>query len=407
MPSSDVIVVGPAVAGGAVANALGCAGVRTLLLEKVSREVHSTRGDLLHPPTLRLLEPWGVLTALHADGALPITELAVSHAQRGLIARFPTQAAGDGPAGRTIAVPHDHIEAVLFDCATRWPSVKTQRCVVTGLLRDDSGRVRGVRARTPGTSEELTFEGRLIVGCDGSQSLVRSELGIEADPKPYDHEQIIIGGEGPTELPAALHWYVDDIGSLCVVSRPRGGFRILLTLPLGARGDLLRKPDPTLHEYVVGRFPALAPLRFGKANAHLYRLVRYVTDRFWAPGAVLVGDAAHATHPAGATGMSLAISGAARLVEHVAPLLLSGAPDVDIDEALAAYEAERHPAAIAAVEANHVQALRIWQSDLFRDPDAYARAIDPSASWGAAGAGWGTDPAALSLLRPPSPVGQP
>src|SRR5687768_13944113 len=96
---SDVIVVGGAVAGGAVANAFGNTGVRTLLLEKVTREVHSTRGDLLHPPTLALLEPWGVLAALHADGALPITELAVSHPQRGRIATFPIRAAGEGSAG--------------------------------------------------------------------------------------------------------------------------------------------------------------------------------------------------------------------------------------------------------------------------------------------------------------------
>src|SRR5919202_1890926 len=150
MEDADVLVVGGAVAGGALANALGSRGVSTLVIEKVSREVHSTRGDLLHPPTLRLLEPWGVLAALHADGALPITELAVSHARRGLIARFPIPAPGDGPAGRTIAVPHDRIEAVLFECAARWPSVTTQRCVVTGLLRDDAGRVKGVRARTPG-----------------------------------------------------------------------------------------------------------------------------------------------------------------------------------------------------------------------------------------------------------------
>src|ERR687884_1919049 len=93
---ADVIVVGGAVAGAALANALGSRGVSTLIVEKVSREVHSTRGDLLHPPTLRLLDGWGVLQALHADGALPITELAVSHAQRGLIARFDVPAAGDG-----------------------------------------------------------------------------------------------------------------------------------------------------------------------------------------------------------------------------------------------------------------------------------------------------------------------
>jgi 2-polyprenyl-6-methoxyphenol hydroxylase-like FAD-dependent oxidoreductase len=329
---------------------------------------------------------------LHADGALPITELAVSHAQRGLIARFDVPAAGDGPAGRTLAVPHDRIEAVLWECAQGRDSVRTERAQVSSLLRDAStGRVNGVRLR-----DGQTRHARLVVGCDGAQSLVRRSLDIGADQQPYEHEQVIIGGVGRTELPAALHWYLDDQGALAVASRPRGEFRILLTLRLGQRGDLLKLPDPALRQYVLGRFPMLDALRFGKEDAHVYRLARHVAQRFWAPGVALVGDSAHATHPAGATGMSLAISGAARLADLVSPALLQGGPPEEIDAALAAYDTQRRPAAWAAIEHNHQQALRIWQSDLFRDPDAYAQAINPNAGWGVSGAGWGQDPAALA-----------
>jgi 2-polyprenyl-6-methoxyphenol hydroxylase-like FAD-dependent oxidoreductase len=388
---AHVIVVGGAVAGGAVANALGSRGVPTLVIEKVSREVHSTRGDLLHPPTLRLLDAWGVLQALHADGALPITELAVSHAQRGLIARFDVPAANDGPAGRTLAVPHDRIEAVLWECAQRHQSVRTERAQVADLLRDANGRVNGVRLR-----DGQTRVASLVVGCDGAQSLVRRTLNIGADQHPYTHEQVIIGGSGKTELPAALHWYLDEHGALAVASRPRRAFRILLTMRLGQRGDLLKLPDPALREYVLGRFPMLDSLQFGKDDAHVYRLARHVAERFWAPGVALVGDSAHATHPAGATGMSLAISGAARLADLLSPVLQADSPPDQIDAALAAYDAERRPAATAAIEHNHEQALRIWQSDLFLDPDAYAQAINPRAGWGVSGAGWGQDPAALA-----------
>lgn len=394
---ADVIVVGGAVAGGALANALGQAGVRTLLVEKVSREVHSTRGDLVHPPTLRILDRWGVLEALHADGALPLTELAVSHPARGIVARFPIQASGEGPASRTVAVPHDRIEAVLYECASRWPSVRIERGTVTGLVKDTQGRVEGVTARLHGSSEERPLRARVVVGCDGTQSLVRRQLGINTDLQPYDHEQVIIGGAGPTELPAALHWYVDDIGALAVASRPGGRFRILLTLQLGRRGDLLKQPDPALHDYVTNRFPQLKPLRFGKADAHLYRLSRHVAERFWAPGAAIVGDSAHATHPAGATGMSLAISGAARFAEIVVPALQENESHATVDAALEAYDADRRPKAAAAIASNHQQALRLWQSDLYRDPDAYARAVDPNSTWGANGVGWGQDPAALQL----------
>ena len=392
---ADVIIVGGAIAGGALANALGSQGIETLLIEKVSREVHSTRGDLLHPPTLRILDSWGVLAGLHADGSLPITELAVSERHRGLIARFPLPAVDDGPAGRTIAVPHDRIEAVLYETAQRWPSVRSQRGTVTALVQDASGRVSGVRCRLPGSNEEVEYQARAVAGCDGSQSLVRKQLGIQAVQEAYQHEQVIIAASGPTELPAALHWHVDDEGALCVVSRPRQQCRILLTLPLGARGDLLRQPDPALHDYIAGRFPMLSGLGVEKANAYVYRLGKHLADSFWAPGVALVGDAAHATHPAGATGMSLAISGAGVLAGLLATVLKAGGTVAEIDAALRAYDERRRPAARQAVEANHAQALRIWQSELFRNPDAYAAAINPSSGWGAGGAGWGQDPAAL------------
>jgi len=392
----DVIIVGGAIAGGALANALGSRGIPTLLVEKVSREVHSTRGDLMHPPTLRILDGWGVLDALHRDGALPITELAVSAADRGLVARFPIDAAGPGAAGRTIAVPHDRIETVLFTCAAAWPSVRTVRGVVAGLTRDARGRVSGVRYRPSDSGDEVEVRARLVVGCDGSRSLVRRSLGIAVDEVQYEHEQVIIAGSGPTELPAALHWYLDEIGALCVVNRPRDASRILLTFKLGQRGDVLKRPDPALHEHVAARFPALDPLRFGKSDAYLYRLSRQIAQAFAAPGAALVGDAAHTTHPAGATGMSLAISGAARLAELACPALEGGSDD-DLDATLMAYDAERRPAAALAVAANHAQAERLWGGDLHRDPDAYAAAVDPRAAWGAGGAGWGRDPAALAL----------
>jgi len=392
---ADVIIVGGAIAGAALANALGQAGVDTILLKKVSREVHSTRGDLLHPPTLRLLDGLGVLQALRDDGALPITELGLSD-RDGLIARYPILAADDGPAGRTLAVPHDRIEAVLYACAERRASVRCIRGTALGLLRED-GRVSGVAFRAHASSERRDLRARVVVGCDGTPSLVRRELGISAEQHPYDHEQVLVAGEGETELPAALHWYVDDIGPLAVASRPRHCLRLLMVFPLGRRGDLLRRPDPALHDYVDARFPRLRGLRFGRADAHVYRVFRHVADRFWAPGAALVGDSAHTTHPAGATGMSLAITGAQRLAAALAPALASGTA-AQIDAVLEAYDAERRPAAVAAVASNHQQALKLWQSDLYRDPKAYAKAVDPTGSWGAGGAGWGQDPAALSLV---------
>lgn len=390
----DVIIVGGAVAGAGLGNALGWYGVKTLVLEKATREIHSARGDLLHPPTLKMLEKWGVLEAMHADGTIPLTELAVTDSRRGMVGRFPVRQTGDGPADRTIAIPHDRIETVFYNKMADWPSVKVKRGTVTGLLKDDDGRVSGVRYRPHDSGEEIDVRARVVVGADGARSIVRRSVGIEAPQQPYEHEQIIISGEGRTEV-QGLHWFIDEKGAISLIPRPRGAFRILLTMRLGERGDLLKRPDRALKEYLVGRFPELADLDIRKENAHVYRLAMSIADRFWAPGVALVGDSAQTTHPAGATGMNQAITEAAKLADLIAPILLSGGSTRKVDEALERYDAERRPAAKAAVSANHEQALRLWQSDLHKDPDAYARAVDPTSSWGAGGAGWGQDPAAL------------
>ena len=392
------IVVGAAVGGCALANALGQAGIPTLVLEKGAERDNSTRGDILHPPTLAFLERWGVLGPLHADGSLPMTTIAVTSAELGRLAEYLVKRASDGPAGQSIAVPHDRIEAVMKDVASRWPSVEIEHANVLGLLRDERGRVSGVRARTAGGERE--YRAPLVVGCDGGQSLVRRELGIQAERLPYDHEFLYIAADGPTDPPGAMHFAFDRKGCILIASRPNDRMRIAVYFKVGTRGDLLRRPDPAPYEYVVGRFPFLAGARFGRDNAHLYPLMRQFAERYWAPGAALVGDSAHVTHPAGATGMNLAISGAARLAEMVGPHLLDDPTtpaQLDaLDEALAAYDAERRPAATEAIERNHQQALRIWPPNPHDDPYGLADAFNPDRGWGAGGAGWGQNPAALA-----------
>ena len=173
-----VIVVGAAVAGGAVANALGMLGVDTLVLEKGFERENSARGDFLHPPTLRFLERWGVLDGLSRGRGAADRYLAVSHRTLGRLATYDVRAQGEGPAGRTIAVPHDRIEAVMKETAETRPNVRSQRATVDRAAARGRAGGRGAGAARGRGSRAA---GPLVVGCDGGMSLVRRELGIESD----------------------------------------------------------------------------------------------------------------------------------------------------------------------------------------------------------------------------------
>jgi 2-polyprenyl-6-methoxyphenol hydroxylase-like FAD-dependent oxidoreductase len=393
----DVIIVGGAVAGASAANALGQLGVRTLVIEKGLRHDTSTRGDVLHPPSLRFLDRWEVLDALHRDGTVPIRWLAVSQREMGRLATYPIPPQGEGPAGRTIAAPHDRIERVLLDCAAARTSVAVEETTVTGLVHDEDGRVCGVRARA--RDLETVVRAPLVLGCDGGWSLVRREMGVGAHHEPYSHELLYIAADGDTDPPHAMHYHLAD-RVFMVASRPRNAMRIAIRFERGERGDLLKRGDSALREFVVSRVPPLAAARFDRDNVHLYPLIRLLAHRFSAPGVALVGDAAHSTHPTGSTGMTLAICGAARLTEEVGPVLLDGVSTPGglrrLDQALDRYDAERRPAAAAALEANHRQALRLWGRDAHLDPRAHAQAVNPASGWGASHTVWGADPAGLA-----------
>lgn len=371
MNDADVIVVGGAVAGGAMANALGQRGVRTIVVEKVSREVHSSRGDVLQPETLEILDGWGVLAAFHREGVQPITEIRIYHRASGFLFAFPVSVKNDGPAGKTIAMPHDRIEALLFEGSLHWPAVEAVRGTVTGVLWDDAGRAVGVRARPPRAEAEIELRARLVIGCDGGRSLVRRELGIAADSHPYDLDIIVIAGNGYTETPQSIQWHADEGGQISVVPRPHGEFRFLLSRPAGHAAELMKLPDPGLYDYIIGRFPALAGLRFGRDGASLYKVGRQIAERYWAPGAALVGDAAHTTHPAGGSGMNLAIVAAERLAGEVAPEFLTGGSDEAIDAALQRYDAERRPTSTATIMTSDDRVVRA-SAAAWATPESYA-----------------------------------
>jgi 2-polyprenyl-6-methoxyphenol hydroxylase-like FAD-dependent oxidoreductase len=81
--------------------------------------------------------------------------------------------------------------------------------------------------------------------------------------------------------------------------------------------------------------------------------------RWWAPGVLLIGDAAHPMSPVGGQGINMALRDAVVAANHLVPVLRDdGDPDA-LDRAAAAVEAERTP------EIVHIQALQTRRGKRF------------------------------------------
>jgi len=332
----DVLVAGAGVGGAALAVALARQyPLRILVAEGRSGPGNVNRGDSLLPTVTGHLAQWGVLERAVAAGARAISSMEVFHHRAGMImeARLET------PKHPYLVLPHSDIERVLAEAALATSRVEIcyNRRVV-GLI-EEGGRVCGAMLSN-GAGDPEPVRARLVVGADGSSSMVREHLGIAFHRHPYNHGFFVIDFERPAQYRDAMRVELHPAGGILVVP---GHDRIALAA-------LVRKDEEAIFrhgsveekaERLRRRSPLLAGCNAYPKNAHLYTLARAHAERYVARGAVLMGDSAHVTNPTAGQGMTMAVQDAAELTSRLGPVLADGRAGAALDAPLAAYEQER------------------------------------------------------------------
>lgn len=314
-----VAIVGAGPAGSATAICLRRLGVRVTLLERAEFPRDKVCGDGCTPRTLWMLERLGV-TDLPATEAAPVTRFHLaSPGGHSLVGVLPPEIFG----GRAAVVPRMTLDAAIARVAVESGAELRESTPVTGIERDADGVTVALRGRDP-----LRVD--LVVGADGSPSVVRKALG--APRFPPEHAGVAVrcyygGLDLPNPDAFTLIWERDLLPAYGWIFPLPGG---RANVGLGLRADHLAKSPRKLRE-LLDDFCESPRVRAELAGGERISPVRghnlpagsfaehLVFDR-----ALLVGDAAGFINPLTGEGIEFALESGELVAETLAEAVQTG-----------------------------------------------------------------------------------
>lgn len=287
---------------------LARAGIEVLVVEKHADFLRDFRGDTIHPSTLEVMEELGLLERLLT---LPHQKVPRINGQVGHLTLTVADFSSLSTKCRFVAfMPQWDFLNFLAREGARYSGfhLRMQTEVTDLLLEGD--RVVGVRATTP--DGPLDVRATLTVGADGRHSLVRSRAGLSVEEfgAPMDVLWFRLSRrQGDPEDPMGRF----DTGRIFVMLNRGEYWQCGFVIPKGSRAQLQAKGLPAFRSAVAAVAPFVADRVVELQDWEAIKLLTVQVDRlrrWFRPGLLCIGDAAHAMSPVGGVGINLAIQDA-------------------------------------------------------------------------------------------------
>jgi 2-polyprenyl-6-methoxyphenol hydroxylase-like FAD-dependent oxidoreductase len=306
---------------------LARAGVAVIVLEKHGDFLRDFRGDTIHPSTLELLHELGILEEF----------LRLPHQRMYRMALMINDV-------EVVALDFSHLSTRCKYTAfmPQWDflnflAVRAKRYATFQLLMnteaigtiEKSGRIVGVEAKT--AEGDLNIYADLVVGADGRTSILRERAGMEIEDVgvPIDQlwfrvsktandlEPFLVRIKGEKRLVMLDRGEYYQCGSII----RKGTFEEIKGRGLAAFREEIVSVAPFLRD-AIGEIDDWEKVKLLTVQVNRLR-------RWYRPGLLFIGDAAHAMSPVGGIGINLAIQDAVASANLLADRLLKGTCEID------------------------------------------------------------------------------
>jgi 2-polyprenyl-6-methoxyphenol hydroxylase-like FAD-dependent oxidoreductase len=315
-------ITGGGPAGMMLGYLLARAGVDVVVLEKHADFLRDFRGDTIHPSTLELMHELGLL-----DAFLQLPHYKVEHLSgdigdvRVTVADFTRLSS---TCKYLMFMPQWDFLDFMAAQARRYAGFHLMmNAQATGLIECD-GAVAGVHATTETGLVDITAP--LTIGCDGRHSTIRAAAGLKVEDlgAPMDVLWMRLSRLSGDEADAIGRF---DIGRIFIQINRGDYWQCAFIIPKGTAGKMKQHDIAEFRAEIL----KLSPW-FGERVDELkswddVKLLTVALDRlpkWYRPGLICIGDAAHAMSPIGGVGINLAVQDAVAAANVLAEPLRAG-----------------------------------------------------------------------------------
>ena len=320
--STNCCIAGGGPAGMMLGLLLARAGVEVIVLEKHADFLRDFRGDTVHPSTLTAISELGLLEdflrqphqkAFHITGYVGDAEIMMADFSKFKI-----------PAPFIAMMPQWDFLNFLATHAKKYPNFKLMmQARIVGLI-EENGVITGAKVET--SEGQVQINSKLLIGADGRGSAVRDLAGLIVQDygAPMDVLWFKISRQN-TDTSDSTGRFLP--GKIIALINREDYWQCGYVIPKGENEKVRLRGLDAFKKKIAEGVPFFANRVDELKDWDQIKLLIVKVDllqKWYRPGLLCIGDAAHAMSPVGGVGINLAVQDAIAAGNILAEPLLAG-----------------------------------------------------------------------------------